>query len=469
MAKPQTQHHSYAQRMAMVKKCRDATEGEDAVHKAGEAYLPRLKDQENDDYKAYVTRTPFFNATARTINGLVGMIFRKAPVIEVNGAIESYLEDITLTNTPFNEFAEQCANEYLEVGGLGLLVEYPQVTEQAITRAQQEAQNLRPYVTEYNVESIINWRYGRVNNVVQPIMVVLSESAVTYDEYEEIKVPQLRALWLENGIYLQRVYQKPDNKKDEWLQVGGDIIPLMNGKPLPFIPFVYLGELDCDDIDPPLYDLVNLNLSHYRTSADLELGAHFTGLPTAVVSGYQADTGEKLYIGSSTAWIFPDPQAKASYLEFTGQGLGALANLKKEKEAGMAALGARMLAPEKTGVEASETLRLRHSGEGAVLSSVVNIVNAGLTKVLHIIEQWAGVDESASVVLNKDFIEQGLTAQSLLALVQSWQAGGMPKEELFYNLKAGEVIRQDTTYEQYTAMLETELPQLGDALNANSQ
>jgi len=468
MAKPQTQHHSYAGRMAMVKKCRDATEGEDAVHKAGDEYLPRLKDQTNDDYKAYVTRTPFFNATARTINGLVGMIFRKSPVIEVSASIESYLEDITLTNTPFNEFAEHCANEYLEVGGLGLLVEYPQVTEQAITRAQQEAQNLRPYVTEYKVESIINWRYGRVNNVVQPIMVVLSESAVTYDEYEEIKVPQLRALWLENGIYLQRVYQKPDNKKDEWKQVGADIIPLMNGKPLSFIPFVYFGELDCDDIDPPLYDLVNLNLSHYRTSADLEHGAHFTGLPTAVVSGYQHDPAkdEKLYIGSATAWIFPDPQAKASYLEFTGQGLGALASLKKEKEAGMAALGARMLAPEKTGVEASETLRLRHSGEGAVLSSVVNLINAGLTKVLHIFEMWSSAEPTATVALNRDFIEQGLTAQSLLALVQSWQAGALPKAELFNSLKQGEIIRQETTFEEYTAMLETELPQLGDALNA---
>ena len=464
MAKPQTQHRSYAARMAVVKKCRDAAKGEDAIHQGGESYLPRLKDQSDEDYKAYKNRTPFFNATSRTINGLSGMIFRKQPMVEVNTAIKPYLDDLTLTNTNIYEFAEKCANEYLEVGGLGLLVEYPQVNVSTLTKAQQEALNLRPYVNTYKVESIINWRYERVNNIVQPAMVVLSESGVAYDDYEEKHTEQLRALWLENGVYLQRIYQKTDKNKDEWVQVGADIIPLMNGSPLNFIPFVYIGDLTCEEISPPLYSLVNLNLSHYRTSADLEHGAHFTGLPTAVVSGYHADTGEKLYIGSASAWIFPAADAKASYLEFTGQGLGALESLKKEKEAGVAALGARMLAPEKTGVEASETFRLRQSGEGAVLSSIVNLVGAALTKVLHIIEMWSNVETKAIVTLNKDFIESGLSAQELVALVQSWQAGALPKEELFNNLKKGELVKPETTFEQYSAQLEIEMPNLGDAL-----
>jgi hypothetical protein len=41
------------------------------------------------------------------------------------------------------------------------------------------------------------------------------------------------------------------------------------------------------------------------------------------VSGYHArkEGGEKLYIGSQPAWVFPDPNAKAAFLEFTGQGL----------------------------------------------------------------------------------------------------------------------------------------------------
>jgi hypothetical protein len=76
--------------------------------------------------------------------------------------------------------------------------------------------------------------------------------------------------------------------------------------------------------DPPILDLVNLNLAHYLINADYQHGCHFTGLPTPVVSGYEAKENEKLYIGSAVAWVFPNPEAKATYLEFTGQGLGAL-------------------------------------------------------------------------------------------------------------------------------------------------
>jgi hypothetical protein len=45
----------------------------------------------------------------------------------------------------------------------------------------------------------------------------------------------------------------------------------------------------------------------------------------------------------------------------------------------MAAIGARMLAPEKNGVEAAETLFMRHSGENSILSAIAIAVGNGLT------------------------------------------------------------------------------------------
>ncbi|WP_457831240.1 DUF4055 domain-containing protein, partial [Staphylococcus aureus] len=78
---------------------------------------------------------------------------------------------------------------------------------------------------------------------------------------------------------------------------------------------------------PPLVDLVDMNYAHYLVSADYEHGCHFAGLPTPVVTGYTPQNGpngeppEKLYIGSAAAWVFPQPDAKAYFLEFEGQGL----------------------------------------------------------------------------------------------------------------------------------------------------
>jgi len=459
MAKPDILHTDYAEHSGQWSKCRDVIEGEDAIHAGGEKYLSALTGQSTKEYRSYVMRTPFFNATGRTIDGLVGMVFRKAPAISVPTAIESYLKDMTLTGCNFYEFAEDVTGEMLSVGRVGVLVEYPSITEQPVNRAQASAQNLRPYCTMYKAESIRNWRVTRINNLMQPVMIALDEVVTEYkNEFESDNVHQIRALLIENDVYTQRVYRKSGSKYD---QFGDDIIPLMNGQPLSYIPFVFFNSTgtSTDVATPPLYDLVNMNISHYRTSADLEHGAHFTGLPTAVVSGYQlTDSGEKFSIGSATAWVFPQPEAKAYYLEFSGQGLGALESLKKEKEAAMAALGARMLAPEKSKAEAYETVRMRHSGEGAVLSSIANVVNAGLTRALEIVAQWSGVDGDIAVEMNKDFVDTAMTAQDIVSLVQAWQSGAIPREELYYNLKNGEVIRDTTTYDDYLSMVESETP-----------
>jgi hypothetical protein len=60
-------------------RARDVFAGEDAVKAAGVRYLPRLDSQTDDEYAAYKERASFFNATARTADGFVGLIFRREP------------------------------------------------------------------------------------------------------------------------------------------------------------------------------------------------------------------------------------------------------------------------------------------------------------------------------------------------------------------------------------------------------
>lgn len=452
--KPDTQHIEYSSALLRWQKCRDAIDGEDAVHRAGEKYLPRLKGQDTDDYAAYVKRSPFYNATARTIDGLVGMLFRKEPVVTTPEAMQSMIDDMTLTDCDFDELAEVVAREVIGVGRVGLLVEYPSVENSNITLAQAAALNIRPYVAIYQAESIINWRVERVNNAMQPVMITLSESVSEWtSEFESKAIPQIRALFMVEGKYLQRVYRK--NSMEEWEQHGNDIVPLMQGQPLTYIPFVFFGPAhnDVSIQKPPVYDLVTLNISHYRTTADLEHGAHFTGLPTPVVTGYSAGADEKLSIGGSAAWVFPSPDAKASYLEFTGQGLDSLKNRLEAKEAGMAAIGARMLAPEKKGAEAERTVLLRHAGEGAVLGSIGDMVEHGFDRILQIMADWSSTTGEVKTEFNDDFVDTVMDAADVLALVQAWQAGAMSFDTLFWNLKQGELVEGERTIEQEKAGL----------------
>jgi len=85
-----TKHPDYLKALERWKRNRDVLAGEDAVKAAGEKYLPRIGAQTDVEYQAYLKRASFFNATARTHDGLTGMQFRKTPAAELPGQIKDW-------------------------------------------------------------------------------------------------------------------------------------------------------------------------------------------------------------------------------------------------------------------------------------------------------------------------------------------------------------------------------------------
>lgn len=466
-----SQCDEYKRMLPKWTRCRDASEGQDAVHAAGEKYLPKLKDQTPEDYAAYRLRTPFYNASWRTMSGLIGMLFMQPPKIEAPVNIkDNMLDDVTMSGVPLQMFAQNVCEEALKCGRLGVLVDYPQAPAEGLTMADAKAQNLRPMMLLYRTEAVINWRMGRVNNVSCLVLVVLKEQVeIQKDEFTTVCEDRYRVLDIVGGQYRVRTF-KMDGDREVQLS---EVIPLMNNKPLEFIPFTFLSTDDnTSEVDePPLIDLVDVNLSHYRSTADLEHGAHFTGLPTAVVSGYKkVDENEKLYIGSTAAWIFPSEKATAKFLEFTGQGLTALQTVIDKKETQMAILGARMLEPQKKAVQTAASESIHRKGEESMLSMAAQSISLGMTRALEWFCMWAGATvEKGKVVfeLNRDFYPVPMTPQMLTALVAGWQAGAFSDQVLFEQLQQGEIIGADTTLEDEQARLATQDPQLTPGLPDN--
>lgn len=426
-----------------------------------------LKDQTHDDYAAYLQRTSYFNATGRTIDGLVGMVFRKEPQVEQTG-IDGIIDDVDLQGNSLTSFAQFILREVLTVDRFGVLVEYPSVNQQVGTQADAQALNLRPYATHYPTESIINWKVERINNVMQPTLVVLQETAEVSDDGYEVKhIDQLRELRLLNGVYIQRIWQK-DEKTKKYVQVSGDIMPLMNSAPLSFIPFYAFGadENSLDLHDAPILPIADLNLAHYRVTADYEHGCHFTGLPMLFLSGLNTvdDTGKNIpiYVGSQQAIVAPNPDATAQFIEFTGQGLGALEKNLDRKEKQMAVLGARMLEQQKNGVESEGSLQMRANGENSTLASIAKLVADQLSNMLEFMAAWAGVASDVTVELNTDYLPVQMTAEQLNALVAAWQAGAVSKQTLFKNLQRGEVIHDGAEFEDEEEQIGASPPVLAE-------
>lgn len=466
-----TQHSEYTEHFTQWQRCRAAYEGQDKIHEGGPSYLPRLTGQSEDEYLAYVNRATFYNATGRTISGLKGMLFRKEARVEVASVVKPMLGDISMEGEPLHMMAMEAVEECLVVGRVGIFVDFPMVNVQAVTAADAQAMQLRPTARLYETESIINWRTSTIRNANVLSRVVLQEEVeVAKSEFESGEKTQYRVLDLalspakddSRMVYRVRVFEIDTTGKD--VQVGVDVFPILAGKMLDFIPFYFVGidGVSPDVEEPPLLDLVNVNISHYKTNADYEHGCHFTGLPTPVITGYTPDSNPGAQatfgIGSTTAWVFPRSDAKAFFLEFTGTGLKALENNLTRKEAQMAVLGARMLETKMNTGESGVSSSINLTGEQSTLAAIAKLVSMGIQRMLTTFSLFAGSSTPALYELNKDFFPAPMTPLELTALVASWQNGAISYDTLFLNLKRGEVMDTEKTVEAELALMNQHKP-----------
>lgn len=494
-----TTHPEYDAYAPTWRRARHVIAGEDAIKAAGETYLPKLGAQNDEEYEGYKMRAHFFNATSRTMEGCLGMIFRRQPVAKLpegKDTMENYLHDMDLKGSNLSAYTKSVTQEVLAVGRAGTLIEWEDKVEQ------------RAFVVRYCAEDIINWRTARINGRMFITLVVLQETvpanpldttqannpnprtlgrtrveaprkteAEVYDEFNEGTINQLRVLKLvPTGMdtatvqrleYQVEIYQEREikDKKTEYVLTERRT-PTRMGKPLPSIPFVFHGpKLSCPNVEKlPLDDLIAVNLDHYRLNADYKHGLHYTGLPTAWVSGFPKETN--LRIGSGTAWVTETIGASAGYLEFTGQGLNALVAAQDKDERYMAILGARLLEENKKEAETAEVLQIRQSGEGSVLHNAAAAVGHSMTKVIKWIYWWHSTepfpesikDTDCSLNMNTDFIGYKLPADKLLALVRAWQGRAISHHTLLHNFMQGEVLPPGLDIAEELELIEAEPP-----------
>lgn len=497
-----SKHPLYKANIGIWQKVRTVAEGEEAVKAAGDAFLPRIgdtKDPEHEsDYRAYRDRAMFYNATGRTVEGLIGMIFRKDPVVEFDN--DRFKEQTTRDGQTLITFARRLTRGVLTVGRHGVLVD----------TSEDSPAGTPPYLCGYRAEAILNWRAEFVEGRERLIMVVLEEEIeeAGEDEFQIKQEDQMRVLAVsmpffigqlqrqvlinagtkpddlppfeepvfptpitdqQSGqpsglIYHQQIWRKVERQKtagtpakEEW-ELRQVIVPMIGGRPLDFIPFVFVGPTETSSRieKPPVLDIANVNLSHYRNSADLEHGRHFTALPTAWAAGFDVKEGNQLVLGSQVAWVTDEPNASAGFLEFSGAGLGNIENGMKSKEDLMAILGARMLEAPKRAVEAAETQRTRLSGETSITATIAGTVDEAMEAVMRWSALWIGgmSTENVGFTTNKDFSLIQIDPGMLQALMSLLQSSRISYDTFIYNLERGEILPPGRTAEEELELIE---------------
>ncbi len=383
-------------------------------------YVPRLVGQSSKEYEQYRDRAVYYNITKRTNAALTGAILRKPYSTNIDVDIVQAYGGLT-----FDEFLSQSISDVLIHGRIGILVDY-----------DNEIQY--PYIVSYPNGKIINWRYE--HGILS--MVVLEETTFIPkedDPYDYQEVVRYRELYLdENGLYAVRLWQEGKQNQFDVVEM---FEPTIRGSRLDYIPFVFANtKTTTPDVEEPtLFNIAEINISHFRTSADIEHCAHFTALPQPWLSGDLKEETSSLPIGTYEVWQLEEG-AKVGYLEFNGNGIKSLQEIAKSKEEAMIALGASLLQGKK-GVESAEALRIRQGSESSTLVQLTTSIESAMQQVLTLFYRWLGNETEVEFVLNKDFTNIKLSPQELKALMDAYIAGTISQDTFLHNLYEGEIVK----------------------------
>ncbi|MEM1189933.1 MAG: DUF4055 domain-containing protein [Pseudomonadota bacterium] len=424
--------------------------------------MPNATDLSLDNlarYENYLARAVFYNATGRTLRGLVGTAFKRAPEVELD-QLDYLLKDADGQGVGLLQQAQAALAAVMKAGRFGLWVDFP-ATGGESSRADLDAGNVRPTILAYKPDSIINWRTEKVGAEHRLALVVLSEVAeeVAEDGYSVTETDQIRVLRMDyplvtladetvtRDMTAAKVYQVEVHKKVEGgsFELAEQYTPAdAQGASWDRIPFTFIGAQDNNpSIDQsPLLDMAVVNLAHYRNSADYEDSAFFCGQPQPYMTGLDEEWRDWLekngvYIGARAPIMLP---VDAEFGFAQAQPNTLVKEAMDQKEQQMRALGARLLTKGeavRTATEAQNDNETEHS----VLSLVAENVSEAYTSALQWAALYQGIDpDSVSMELSRDYMEVTLDAQTITALVAAWQGGALPDSDMIANFKRGGLI-----------------------------
>ena len=120
-----TMHPEYDLYSSKWAKVRDSIAGEERVKELGSTYLPVLIGQSDAEYNGYKMRAMFYGASARTVQGLTGAIFRKPPEVLFPKSKLEFLEHIGRSQESLEDISKSLVEEVVGIGRAAVLVDAP--------------------------------------------------------------------------------------------------------------------------------------------------------------------------------------------------------------------------------------------------------------------------------------------------------------------------------------------------------
>lgn len=420
----------------------DALAGEKVIKSKNVKYLPLPSEcgtYADPRYQAYLLRALYYNVTLPTRDALVGQLFLRPPMVELPPKLAPLEENINGEGLSLNLLVRKAANHVLPFGRGGFLTDFP-TTKKELTLADIESGEYNPFIQFYPPWAIRNWQVEKIGNLKKLTLLVLEEAYEKLDDDFTVKIEsQFRVYRLLKNKCTVQLYRNN-------VVVGEGVIKDSTGNSLNEIPFEFIGSENNDaDVDyPPFYNLANLNIAHFRNSADYEESVFLVGQPTPVYSGLTEDWvnnyfGNGVPFGSRASVTLP-VGASAELLQAEPNTLAFEAMRHKEEQ--MIAIGAKIINP-KNNVERREVeVQIEAASQKSVLMTIRDNLQKALIRSLQRACSFVGENpETIKVELNDNFDLTGMSAEQLRYLTELYKENGIAFSEFRENLRRSGIAK----------------------------
>ena len=441
---------------------RDAVKGSVAIKEKRARYLPvpdgetgsegatnlRYANEEHKGtgtlrYRNYIKRAVYTNFTGRTKNALVGAVFRKDPTITVPAGLEYLVDDATGDGLSLNQLAKDELSNLLEVGRTGFLVDYPEA-DQGLSVEDIGLLDLRASIVPYTAEQIINWKFDAYGGRKMLTLIVLEEDYPDDDdEFGHEKKKQQRILRLSDDGYSQQIYRDEMPYTEQFFPTKAD------GSKWFEIPFIFCGSKNNDASidDAPLADIAEVNLAHYRNSADYEESCFISGQPTLFITHslsaeqFAEYNPNGIKLGSRAGHVL-GVTGNATLVQAEANTI--VREAMNAKLSDVVAIGARIVT-DRGQNETAEGARIRFASENSVLGDVVNNLSEALYKCIEWVGEFMGFDGETEFYLNTEFYDKSVDPQLIMSMVTLLDREIIGEADIFDRLKSAGLIEPART------------------------
>lgn len=445
---------------------RDCIAGEKRMKDKGDIYLPRKGGQSDKDYLAYKARAKWADYTEQALNAMHGMIFRKAPTIEIpqDEQLVECVKNFNKEGDSLYQFASNSAYDNMQTSFGGFLVDMPKV-ETVLTVYDAEKAGIRPFCKYYAGEKIRDWKWKYINNLKQLGMIILEEdieSERPENEFAHEILKQCRIFDLFEDKCRVRVFREwtnLDTKEKEDELISESFITI-NGKPLEYIPFFFAPSKYPEK--PMLYGVAELNKHYYMQSADYENGVHYTTIPTGYATGHVQEIDEKtkkpipIRLGGDAFLNFQEDTARVGTLQFAGEGLEHCEKALASTQEQIGILGTRSISPDKAMSETSDAAKIHRQGENAKLATYARNLSETFTKILRTMADWLNVKGGVCVSFNVDYDTITFDPNMMNSIANLAREGKYPLPLVFEALDRGELLPNNFTLREFATLVDME-------------